>query len=594
MDAKALYPDKSVRHAVMTVQLPRMEGHQKLQADVVNGEGVPAAAGAGYAPVPQLSVSVVLQLAGGQTRTVQVDLPAVVRDPKSATKGLWLDGPLAQERRYRANVDDRLQIVFDVFTPKVGPARVDVAFHNDWNTVKSGEDVVYDVDIRLDGATAYKAQGVRHYPRSNWHQVIWTDNLPPVRAALDLSEMQAAAAVPRYDRAFRVDPELSGRLDAAARELSDAPLDPALIAKHMPMTGGRMDIGPLPTWTVVDLLQGDAATRKVMLANADAAGAVPWHIREKGAEQALSMDKYPHLWLDNRGTRNEPLAQPFESENNEWRLDAAHQPSLSYVPYLVTGLQYYRDELTQQAAYVLLSYDDGYRGYADGLIIGSEGQAWQQVRGMAWSLRTVANAAYILPADDPMQAYFDAKLRGNLAKLAELYVDGRKLKAAGELEGWLPGVYRPDNAVAPWQQGFLGMSLGWINDMGYTDAGRVLSWMSNFLAGLFTSGAKGFDPSFGPAYILSVRDEKSEKEISTWREAFLASGFVDKSPNEKREYWHFYGMIMRAALGSAYGVEPAPRTKAAYDYVSNTLGADTAGGDPTFVIVPAKAAPAAP
>src|SRR5690606_6400557 len=121
------------------------------------------------------------------------------------------------------------------------------------------------------------------------------------------------------------------------------------------------------------------------------------------------------------------------------------------LPYLLTGSQYYRDELAQQAAFVLLFYDPGFRGGKNGLIIGDDGQAWQQVRGLAWSLRTLATAAFILPSDDPMQGYFDRKLRGNLAKLVELYVDDRKLKDAGEIEGWVPGAYSPENMTAPWQ-----------------------------------------------------------------------------------------------------------------------------------------------
>ena len=46
------------------------------------------------------------------------------------------------------------------------------------------------------------------------------------------------------------------------------------------------------------------------------------------------------------------------------------------------------------------------------------------------ALRTIATAAFILPANDPMRAYFDAKLRGNLAKLVQLYVQDRSMKSA--------------------------------------------------------------------------------------------------------------------------------------------------------------------
>src|SRR5690606_28917351 len=244
--------------------------------------------------------------------------------------------------------------------------------------------IVYDVDIRLNGASVYKAADVEHYPYSNWRRLLWTDNQPSLRIVPDLATLQAAAAVPQYDPKFRVDGDLLRDLADEVRELGDEPLSHAMITRYMPSSGGRMDIGPLPTWAAVDLLAGDATTRRALLANADAAGAAPWHIREKATGKALTIDKYPNLWLDSRGKDPAPLPQSFHEESYGWTLDDAHQPSLTYLPYLITGLQYYRDELTQQAAYVLLSYDAGYRGGASGLIIGENGQAWQQVRGMAW------------------------------------------------------------------------------------------------------------------------------------------------------------------------------------------------------------------
>src|SRR5690606_26092805 len=251
---------------------------------------------------------------------------------------------------------------------------------------------------------------------------------------------------------------------------------------------------------------------RALLANGDAAGSVPWHIRDRKNGRPLTLDDHPGLWLDPRGqdAAKDVLPDGFDLEAEDWRIDDAHQPSLTYLPYLLTGSQYYRDELAQQAAFVLLFYDPGFRGREKGLFIGDEGQAWQQVRGVAWSLRTLATAAYALPADDPMQPYFDRKLRANLAKLVELYVKDRELKSAGEIEGWVPGAYSPEHMTAPWQQGFLAVVLNWTNDMGYADAGRMAGWMSNFLSGLFTNADKGFDPNRGAAYRLPVYNDDGE------------------------------------------------------------------------------------
>ncbi|HEU4549678.1 MAG TPA: hypothetical protein VFS01_08280 [Rhizomicrobium sp.] len=47
--------------------------------------------------------------------------------------------------------------------------------------------------------------------------------------------------------------------------------------------------------------------------------------------------------------------------DNKWTPDDSRQPSLSY-PYLLTGSQFYRDELAKQAGYVLLASGPAYRG----------------------------------------------------------------------------------------------------------------------------------------------------------------------------------------------------------------------------------------
>ena len=272
MDPKAFNADGSVRHAVMTVELPKFRPNQTMQATIVNGSGNPVAANSRFVDIPQLDVFITLKSKDGQARVVSVDLPAVAQDPKNAVPSFWINGPLAQERRFKEDVDDDLQVVFDVFTPIAGPARVDVAFHNDWTGTHRDDDRNYDVGMRLNGTTVYQATAVRQYPFSTWHHLIWTDAKQPVRVVPDLAELEAAAAVPRYATDFRIGREVSDSIEQVAGKLGDRPLGPAMVTMYMPNTGGRMDIGPLPTWAVVETCSmGAKLTRTALLANADAA-----------------------------------------------------------------------------------------------------------------------------------------------------------------------------------------------------------------------------------------------------------------------------------------------------------------------------------
>jgi hypothetical protein len=495
-----------------------------------------------------------------------------------------------------ADIDTHLQVLFDVFVPRSGPARVDVIFHNDWTGLGRDDNLDYDADITLGGAPVYQAHGVHHYTFAAWHHLLWTDGKDSVRVTQDLATLQAAAAVPRYAANFPIAREIMGDLEGAADKLDGKPMSAGTITRYMPNTGGRWDIGPLPTWSVADLISGSEATRKLVLANGDAAGAAPWHLRDHKTGLPLTTDAHPQTWLDQRGqgtVAEGVLPEPFQEENHGWTMDDAHQPSLSYYPYLLTGSQYYRDELAMQAAFVLLSYPGDYRGGAQGYIMGKNGESWEQVRALAWGLRTLANAAFILPASYPMRGYFDTKLKANLAKLTQLYIQERKMKAAGPLEGWVIGPYRPEYATAPWQQGFLAIVLTWTNDMGYGDAGKMVGWMSNFLAGLFTNADQGFDPMRGAAYILAVSDPKDGRLISNWGEAFKASELDQKPDKEIVELWQDYGRTMQAALGGALSITHAPRVQQAYDLVrerSDKVTYRYSRGDPTFAILPPSGA----
>ena len=594
IDPKAFNQDGSIRHAIVTIELPKLRSGQSLNAAIVKQSDTGPAAAPPAMTVPALDVVVKLKGPDGSVRNLDVNLQAVAQNPRNAAPGFWISGPLAQERRFMADANDHLQILFDVFTPRQGPARVDVIFHNDWTGIHRRDDLAYDVEMRLAGAVVYQARGVRQYPFSTWHRLLWTDGKPSVRVAQNLALLEAAAAVPRYATDFSIHRDFLDQISRAAGKIGDDAMTGGMVDAHMPDTGGRMDIGPLPTWAVIDLRQGDESSRKVLLANADAAGTIPWHLRDRKTGLPLTIDAHPGLWLDSRGgdTVQGLLPEAFDEETNGWTIDDAHQPSLTYLPYLLTGSQYYRDELAAQAAFDLARYDPDFRGQSHGLIIGEHGEAWQQVRGLSWSLRTLANAAFILPASDPLRGYFDAKLRANLAKLAELFVQNRVMKSAGALEGWVPGDYRPEGATAPWQQGFLATVLTWINDMGYPDAGRTVGWMSNFIAGLFTNGDQGFDPSRGAAYILNVYDPDTRRRFNSWAEAFGKTGLNAQSAKDADESWTEYGMIMLAGTASVYSTTASPRAKAAYEFVlsrAKGIGYPVAKGDPTFAIMPRQA-----
>ena len=587
MDAKALYPDGSVRHAVVSVEAPEMSVHATLKGVIKRAAGAPAAAAPDIAvQPPALQVAVTFAAGSRKGQTVALDLPTLAHTPAARPATPWLKGPLVTEARYASPLMGGLQVVFDVRTPAVGPQRVDVIFHNDSAQYGDIGTELYDASISLDARPVFHAAGLKHYDWATWHREIYTDGALPVRVVPDTRRLIALGGAPNYAQ-IRPDPATMAKLHANA-VASPGPLGYGGVTAYMETTGGRADIGPLPTWAVFYLLDPSRENQETLFAAADAAGSVPWHVRDMRTDGPLRVDQNPNLWLDGRGEADPPvMARKFYWWDTSWAPDDAHQPSLSYLPYLLTGSQYWRDELAMQAGYVLMSIDPRYRENDKGLLLGS------QVRGLAWDLRTLATAAYILPPG-PYQAYFQGRLEANLQEIIRRYVNGRDMEGAGELRGYIPGPYQVETAIPPWQQDYVAIVLGWINSMGFQDARPILAWMSNFTAGRFTSAARGYDPIYGTPYYLNVIDGSSGQLIGAWSQAFKMTFDPKTKPVTALDYPDWgggYAALARASLASIINATGSAQAKTAYAFVKgHTSGMDSNyPQEPTFAIAPVEA-----
>lgn len=580
MNAKALWPDGSVRHAVISLQAPAMRRGTRLAGTIVaNGEAL--AAPLKPAPAPDLHVLLTFDGAsGGGHADIALTRLAQEQDGKT-----WLDGPLVREKRYVAAPVNGIQVVFDVRWSAIGTPRVDTIFHNDRSDDADIDLRTYDVDMTWAGQSVYQVRNLAHYAHSVWHKQAGGDRVVP-RILPDVALLKAVGAIPNY---AEIEPDSREMAKYRATTLDEGapPLDPSGLTTYMPTTGGRADIGPLPTWSVFYLLDPSRENEKAVMATGDAAGSVPWHVRDDASGGPIRIDMHPDVWLDGRGHAVPgAMARKYYVSHSKWTPDDAHQPSLSYLPYLLTGSQFYRDELAMQAGYVLLAVDPFYRGGADGIVLGS------QVRAVAWDLRTLANAAFILPAGDPLQAYFAGRLRANLNAILTRYVHGHELDGAGALSGYVPGPYAVDGAIPPWQQDYLVMVLGWIDAMGFGEARPILHWMSNFTAGRFTSAAQGYDPIYGTPYFLYVREPQTGAFISSWAGAFQRTFDPAHHPVTQLDYPDWgggYAALARGALATLMTHDPSPRVASAYDFVRDHTGAMTGNyaKDPTFAIVPA-------
>lgn len=582
MNAKVLYPDGSVRHAIISMVVPAMRGGTSWQGTIAAGPG-PAPAAGTLAAVPALTVIINFAGANGQSRAVTLDLGKIAQDRAAARGAPWLNGPLVHEERYAVSVSPGLEVAFDVRRPLSGPAAVDVIFHNDLLGSRPVSTIRYGVQITLNGEAVFTQDAVNHHQYATWHRMVGMPAITP-RMVPDRDLLAETGATPRYAR-VGLDQRSVDELVKQAAKSAGTPMGTAGVNTYMPETGGRPDLGPLPTWAIYYLMQPNKENYATLIANADAAGSIPWHLRDDKTDSAVTIDAYPNLWVDERAPpQPSQLPNGYSMAGTGWTIDDAHQPSLTYLPYLLTGSRYYHDELEYQASYDVLWMKPEFRG-AKGVLLGA------QVRGFSWMIRTLANAAYILPSEDPLQAYYRRCLEANLDAILRKYVDGHDADWAGEMEGFLPGAYSPDGSVAAWQDDYLQMVMGWINAMGFPQARRISNWATPFIAGLFTNADRGYDPVYGTPYILYVWDNKADKPLGTWAKAFKASFDPVHKPVKTIEYpgWAGgYAALARGALGANFTVTRSVQAAEAYGFVlaQTPFMPRDYSKTPTFAIMP--------
>jgi hypothetical protein len=291
--------------------------------------------------------------------------------------------------------------------------------------------VNYDVTIVVNGATVFTKNNVEHFYLTRWRKLFEVGASPLAAVTPDVAPFNQSKALPPYLPLVPAD--VNSPAGAGYDILASGALGP-----NMADSRQRPEVGPLPDWTARYLVHRDPTQRRFVLANGDLAGSWPVHVREPetsttpgvGSERLISLDQRPAIWYDARAPRTgsdhrngspAPMtadraasAAPGQSPLVP---DNAQQPSIAYVPYLLTGDRYYAEEMAFWANYAMLRTDtqDGIRG-AQGIL------AANGAGGFGWALRNLADAAAYYPDASPVRAYLAGKVTANLQWL-DAYAD---------------------------------------------------------------------------------------------------------------------------------------------------------------------------
>ncbi len=321
LDAKAVHPDGSLRHGVITLSIPHLKvgGHTSVILRRASAAPVPAPAVTTAALPSDFDAVVTLKL---KDRVLVASARKLLAGGKPET---WLSGPLVSEwwvsgpfRDKNGAADPHLYAQFGIRSYGRGqPLRVEVNVENDWAYVPGPHTAFYDAQIQANGKVVYASgAGIKQPSHTRWRFGFWWDEVVATYVRQNLSYLERARAVPNYDLSIEIAGsalrELADRFEAAPR----SPMGSSIIEKYMPETGGRWDIAPLPHWQALYLLTMDPRAYEVTLATADLGASFSSHYRNPKNHLPVTLDAYPkfstHSNLVGRGPDQLPLPDTAE------------------------------------------------------------------------------------------------------------------------------------------------------------------------------------------------------------------------------------------------------------------------------------------
>lgn len=468
--------------------------------------------------------------------------------------------------------------------------RNDMVIENNWTYAPNPGNITYDLTVTQGGQSIYRQAPFIHNHHARWHKVLWTGGEPQAQVRHNMRYFLDSKATWNYDLSLQVPESVLATEAANLANANTSPMGPALVTPYFPGTGGRPDIGPLPRWTVLYLLSQDPRQRSVMLANADAAASVPIHYRDSPSDQPVSLVTHPGLAMRFGSSTSIDALPVITNDSSIWSPDTNHQASFAYIPYMVTGDMFYLDETMFWANWNLGSKDPNYRQFGKGLLKDEE------VRGQAWGLRSIGEAARSLPDQHSMKAYFNVKLADNLAWYNSVYPP----RDPNDLTFSQIGMVERGSQLSdtrPWMNDYVAIVLGQLAENDEPAALSYLQWLSRFTVGRFTHESAGYCAAYAAVYTLQLFDSAG-KQITDWGALFRRNwpSITKCDPNQAPlpegypELAIGYAASARTMLAVSSSLNISNASTAYPFWKNKTPKMDAAfSADPTWAVVPRTA-----
>jgi hypothetical protein len=451
--------------------------------------------------------------------------------PTSSTpRTAWFAGPVASDFVFNmpfvnssGTPHPTLTAQFSVRVFSTGHVRVDYVVEH-CKAYASTADITYDATLYAGGTSVYTKTALVHTPAARWKRTFWIGTAPPLHLRHDTAYLIASKAVPNYDQRITVSESLLAGYATALGNGKFVPMGFGTLMAAMATTGGRPDIGLMPDTHAAWVLSMDKRAKDISLGNADIGGTWPACRRDDstgpGAGYPLSVINFPYATILGGGSdginpttgKNEHLPTLSTSTQAGW--DSSHQPGIFYLPYLLTGDYYYLEGLHFWCMANIYQSNPNYRNKGQGLI------EPDQVRGQGWSIRTLAECAYVTPNDHPLKSAFDYFVGTNFTWYNQHYTDG-----TNNVLGIITGsafAYNSGRGLAPWQDDFFVQALNHaVELLDNSAAKRFLMWKSKFqVSRILGDGTCIMDAA---NYDLNCRDSSTSPYYTTIGQCMAAT-----------------------------------------------------------------------
>ena len=355
--------------------------------------------------------------------------------------------------------------------------------------------------------------------------VVASINSTPGNYSIQVSNANSAAP------AAAVETETAKATATAVATTAYAIMGLAGITPNMGQTGERGDIGLVTGPQGEYICTRSASSLASVRAQAEAAGTVPWHMRDENTGAPIDFRTYPKAgWYVDAS-----VSSPYiPSTTTPITVDSAHQPALAYVPYLLTGDPYHLEDLQFAANWNWGTLPPNYR------------PSIPQARAFAWSTRTLAQAARVTPKTVPSwllpQAYWAQMLTTTRSFFEADYVNSTKperarFRATGNMEATREEVGAPAGTwVDPWQDEFVSTVLGWIVTMGFTEWRTAFDWVVGGAIAR-SNGRSGWARAYASPYRMIVKRSATAPVAASWAEAWATTKQVESITTSDTEKW---------------------------------------------------------